>query len=74
MVSVDDTRCSGAAKVPTPWVRATRPSACSSRIARFTVMRLTPNSATSSASEGISAPGGQRPLARPSFRCCLTRA
>ena len=47
---------------------ATRPSACSSRSARLTVMRLTPNCATSSASDGISAPGGQRPLASPSFR------
>ena len=39
-----------------------------------TVMRLTPNCATSSASDGISAPGGQRPRASSSFRCCLTRA
>ena len=74
MVSWLDTLCSCAAKVPTPCVRSTRPSACSSRRARLTVMRLTLKAATSSASEGISAPGGQRPLAKPCFRCCLTRA
>jgi hypothetical protein len=39
-----------------------------------TVMRLTPNCATSSASEGISAPGRPAAARQPSFRCCLTRA
>jgi len=39
----------------------------------LTVIRLTPNCTTSSASEGISPPGRQRPSARPAFRCCLTR-
>ena len=43
--------------MPTPWSRSTSPSDCSSRSARVTVIRLTPNWATSSASDGISAPG-----------------
>jgi len=37
-------------------------------------MRLTPNCATSSASDGICAPGDQRPASSASFRYCLTRA
>ena len=65
---VDETRCSGAANVPAPCMRSIRPSDCSSRSARLTVMRLTPNFATSSDSDGISAPGGQRPRASAFFR------
>ena len=73
MVRVEEMRPSWAAKVPTPCTRSMSPSACSSRSARLTVIRLTPKLATSSASDGISWPGRQRPEASPAFRLSLTR-
>ncbi len=49
-------------KVPTPCNLTSRPSSVSSRSARLMVIRLKPNWATSSASDGIRSCGRQTPL------------
>jgi len=49
--------------VPEPWRRTSTCSAVSSRTARLTVMRETPNWRTSACSDGTSSPSFQRPEA-----------
>src|SRR5688572_8083406 len=56
-----DCGLSSATKLPTPATRTMRPCSISSRSARLTVMRATPNFATSSLSEGRRWPAGQEP-------------
>ena len=60
---------SSATKLPRPGSRAMRPSSASRCIAFRAVIRLTPNSATSSASDGQARPGRQHrdPLAQGLF-------
>ena len=50
-----------ATKLPRPARRTTTPADCSSRNARFAVMRETLNVSTSSASDGVWSPGFRRP-------------
>ena len=61
-----------ATKVPTPCNLTSRPSSVSSRSARLMVIRLKPNWATSSASDGIRSCGRQTPLWIFSLIACFT--
>ena len=59
-----------ATKLPTPATRTMRPCSTSSRSARLTVIRATPNCATSSLSDGRRWPAGHE----PSWILCVMNA
>jgi hypothetical protein len=59
-------------KRPDPCRRTRSPSSVSSRSARLMVIRLKPNCATSSASDGMRSCGRQTPVAIFSLIACFT--